>query len=172
MCTFATTRRAHSSGCLCSIARLAHVMVGCCDKRQHPDFWHNHVLKCWVGEPPYDVLRQQVDGLLEDVYNGDMRRMSYFASDPQFDDIRSNPPDDYRPTSEGLRKKFEEYFDMFLALLRPTDAPERYSAITDICAEAALSSKFNLTDAKGKATWYLFCVLHDLGLLAPGNFGK
>jgi hypothetical protein len=94
------------------------------------------------------------------------------TNDPQFDDIRSNPPDDYRPTSEGLRKKFEEYFDMFLALLRPTDAPERYSAITDICAEAALSSKFNLTDAKGKATWYLFCVLHDLGLLAPGNFGK
>jgi len=117
------------------------------------------------------VLQQQVDGLVEDVY-GDMRHMSYFASDPQFDDIRSNPPDDYRPTSEGLRKKFDEYFDMFLALLRPTDATERYSATTDIRAEAALSSKFNLTDAKGKATWYLFCVLHAEGLLVPGNFGK
>ena len=172
MCTFATARRAHSSACLCSIARLANVMVGCGDKRQHPDFWKNHALKCWVGERPYHVLQQQVDGLVEDVYNGEMRHMSYFASDPHFDDIRSNPPDDYRPTSERLRKKFDEYFDMFLALLRPTDATERYSAITDIRAEAALSSKFNLTDAKGKATWYLFCVLHYEGLLAPGNFGK
>ena len=84
-----------------------------------------------------------------------------------FDDTHFNPPERYEPTATVLKKKFDAFLHVLIPLLRPTDNLDKYSGADDTREMRDLGGMFKLADPVGKATRYLFCVLHKEKLLDP-----
>ena len=140
-----------------------------------PSFWTEYALPCWREAGSYSNFRDQLNGLVDGevpTVPGTNKTRPYIHTDfmsgtdsDLFEDIRFNPPERYEPTATVLKKKFDAFLHVFIPLLRPTENPDKYSGAHDIREMRDLKDTFELTDPVGKATWYLFCVLHKEKLL-------
>lgn len=207
-----TTRRTHSSACLCSTARLANIIfiVLFNDKPADEEPFWDIVLSAWLGRHPWDTnVQYAIDGLEcdcveEEVSDGEgglRTRKSQtarytldqdgkettepegyvipvlgFQCQEQFYAIRSRCYQRLAPTTQVLKKKFEEFLAMFVPLYRPTDAPDKYAGNEYIYDEWYLKESLDKllvskSESEKLATWYLFCVLHSSDVFAREKLG-
>lgn len=99
-----------------------------------------------------------------------------FCSDRQFDEIRSTS-NQKSPTTQQLKKKFEEFLEIFVPLYRPVAAPAKYADLESITDQEGLRCDLeeklleSISTSERLATWYLFCALHDSGVFAREKLG-
>lgn len=144
-----------------------------------PSFWTEYALPCWREADGHSHFRDQLSGLVDgeiptEPGTNKPRLFIYTFSDfmsgtdfALFDDTHFNPPERYEPTATVLKKKFDAFLHVLIPLLRPTDNLDKYSGADDTREMRDLGGMFKLADPVGKATWYLFCVLHKEKLLDP-----